>query len=66
MTLFEMGTLVRNIQHRAARIEQILTTLVTKEELRDEVGRLEACIGGARRASPASIEEARRPAPVDH
>lgn len=57
MTPHEMGTLVRNINHRAARIEQILTTLVTKDELRDEMIRLEARIRHVSATEPAVTEE---------
>jgi hypothetical protein len=58
MTPYEMGTLVRNINHRAARIEQFLTTLATKEELRDGMSRLEARIEAVTTREPHStIEE---------
>jgi hypothetical protein len=57
MTPYEMGTLVRNINIRAARIEQILTTLATKEELLDGMNRLEARIDEARHAHRGAIEE---------
>jgi len=67
MTPYEMGTLVRNINLRTARIEQILTTLATKEELRDGMSRLEARIDEARIAQPGATWEARRPStPSDH
>jgi hypothetical protein len=62
MTLYEMGTIVRNINHRAARIEQFLTTLATKEELRDGMSRLEARIEAVANERHTAIEET--PAPL--
>lgn len=36
MDIMELDTLVKNIDRRLSRIEQILPTLATKEELREE------------------------------